>query len=145
VSPESPTSSPSPLASWTSHPSPRLAHTMPLESSFTTILTPVHSHLCHAHIALRPTQSSGTHWVISSSCVPHWASLSPLFLSSGKHPLHFVEYSMCFPVHLDLSCDSCSCMGLGSPFPLSLDIVDSFPLMSICRYSLPIRLIVSEQ
>jgi hypothetical protein len=35
--------------------------------------------------------------------------------------------------------------GPGQPLPFVMDTVDSFPLMTTCRYTLPLRLIVSEQ
>jgi hypothetical protein len=35
--------------------------------------------------------------------------------------------------------------GPGQPLPFVMDTVDSFPLMTICRYTLPLHLIVSEQ
>jgi hypothetical protein len=96
------------------------------------------------HVTLRPTRSSGTHWVISPSCAPHRASLSLSFLLSDKRPLPFVECFICFLVHLPFILCFLFMYGPGQPLPFVMDTVDSFPLMTICRYTLPLCLIVSE-
>jgi hypothetical protein len=85
------------------------------------------------------------HRVTSPSLTFHRASRSPTYPPSGICPLPLVECSVCFSI--------CSTFVLcflfvyepGQPLPLVMDTVDSFPLMTTCRYTLPLHLIVSEQ
>jgi hypothetical protein len=97
------------------------------------------------HVALHPTQSSGTHQVTSPSLAFHRASRSPTFLPTDMRPLPLVECSISFPVCSSFILCFLFVYGPGQPLPFVMDTVDSFPLMIICRYTLSLHLIVSEQ
>jgi hypothetical protein len=97
------------------------------------------------HVALRPTRASGTHRVASPSRSPHRASLSLSFPPSDKRSLLFVECFIYFLVHLPFVLCFLFVYGPEQPLPFVMDTVDSFPLMTTCRYTLTLRLIVSEQ
>jgi hypothetical protein len=97
------------------------------------------------HTALRPTRSSGTHQVAFPSLTFHWASCSSTFPPSGMHPLPLVECSVCFSICSTFVLCFLFMYGPGQPLPFVMDTVDSFPLMTICRYTLPLHLIVSGQ
>jgi hypothetical protein len=59
--------------------------------------------------------------------------------------LLFVEHFICFLVHLPFVLCFLFVYGPGQPLPFVMDTVDSFPLMTTCRYILTLHPIVSEQ
>jgi hypothetical protein len=123
-----------------SHPSPLRVHLTSLVPS-----TATHNSLDLRLGLFTPPYALPELRVTSPSHAPHRASLSLAFLPLGKRPLLFVECFTCFPVRLPFILCFLFVYGSRQPLPFVMDTVDSFPLMTTCRYTLTLRLIVSEQ